>query len=155
MSNSQETTLLKPVSIPKIRYEVSKAPLDAPDVAVAFHDEDTPGLIPINALTQPLLVSLKVWPAALPDYTYRLLFDAEKVGPEKLILASHTPGDPLSLEVPTDLLSEGIHDIAYVIKNPGNQVEEISNSFQSRSTKHHQARLSLPQYNFRPRSRMA
>ncbi|KPX25890.1 hypothetical protein ALQ08_03639 [Pseudomonas syringae pv. delphinii] len=130
MSNFQETALLKPVSIPKSRYKGSKAPLDAPDVAVAFHDEDTPGLIPVNALTQPLNVSLKVWPAALPDYTYRLVFDAKKVGPEKLILASHTPGDLLSLEVPTDLLSEGIHNIAYVIKNPENQVEETSNSFQ-------------------------
>ncbi|RMV73820.1 hypothetical protein ALP05_05773 [Pseudomonas caricapapayae] len=135
MKSLQENNLLKPVIIPKNRYTGSKAPLDAPDVAVAFHDEDTPGLIPVNALSEPLPVSLKVWQAALPDYTYRLVFDAEKVGPEKLILPSHTPGDPLSLEVPTNLLSEGFHDIAYAIKNPINQVEERSDPFRIRIDK--------------------
>ncbi|WP_440814459.1 hypothetical protein ACTACJ_11580 [Pseudomonas syringae] len=129
MNNFQKTDLLKPAVIPNVRYRGLKAPLVAPDVAVAFHDVDTPGLIPISALIQPLTVSLKVWQAALPDYTYQLFFDMNKVGPKKLILASHTPGDPLSLEVPVDLLSEGFHDIAYVITNPGNQVEETSDSF--------------------------
>ncbi|MCI3944831.1 hypothetical protein K0038_01858 [Pseudomonas syringae] len=129
MNHGQETHLPIPVIIPKTCDKVSKAPLAAPDVAVAFHDEDTPGLIPVSSLTQPLIVSLNVWAAARPDYTYQLYFDMEKEGPEKLILPSHAPGDPLYLSVSVDLLSEGFHTVAYMIKNPENQTEEISDSF--------------------------
>ena len=41
-------------------------PLQAPDIAVAFHDQDDFGLIPISALGNSLIMDLKVWEAARP-----------------------------------------------------------------------------------------
>ncbi|AHF66821.1 hypothetical protein [Pseudomonas cichorii] len=103
--------------------------LKAPDVAVAFHDEDTPGLLPISELTKPVIVDLEVWAGAQPGYTYSLHWDGETVGPEKPILGTHRPGDPLTLEIPVGLLTEGTHTLQYQTFNPESQVRNESNIF--------------------------
>ncbi|MCV4283574.1 hypothetical protein [Pseudomonas capsici] len=103
--------------------------LKAPDVAAAFHDEDTPGLLPISELTKPVTVDLEVWAGAQPGYTYTLLWNGEKVGPEKPILDTHRPGDPLTLEIPVDLLTEGKHTLQYQTYNPQSQIRNDSNIF--------------------------
>jgi hypothetical protein len=87
--------------------------LPAPDVAVAFHDEDNFGLIPVADSHTPLTVDLTVWDAAEAGYTYQLMWDTEVAGPEKVILATEKPGDALTLEVSLDLLTEGPHVLGY------------------------------------------
>jgi hypothetical protein len=103
--------------------------LDAPDIEGAFHDDDNPGLLPIVLLTDPVTVSLKSWPAALPGYTYQLFFNDDLIGPAKPILESDKPGDRLTLEIPLDLLTEGNHAIAYEAVNVFNQVKRLSEFF--------------------------
>ncbi|RMO10665.1 hypothetical protein ALQ48_04158 [Pseudomonas coronafaciens pv. zizaniae] len=118
-----------PVAVPGNRHRNLNLVLTPPDIAAAFHDQDTPGLIPVGELSQPLAVDLVVWPAARPDYTYQLLFDGIAIGPRKLILPSHAPGDPLQLEIPSDLLLEGFHNVAYLVVNPINQTKQESDIF--------------------------
>ncbi|MDB5979383.1 MAG: hypothetical protein JWQ69_398 [Pseudomonas sp.] len=103
--------------------------IDAPDVKVAFHDEDTPGLLPISELNNPIAVDLFVWPAARPRYTYQLMWDGNRLGPEKEISDTDQAGDPLTLEIPVDVLSEGPHELRYRIYNPFSQLEEFSEKF--------------------------
>ncbi|MCF5679340.1 hypothetical protein GIV27_25730 [Pseudomonas syringae] len=129
MKNTFKNNLPTPISLPKNGYRNLNLELPAPDIAVAFHDEDTPGLLPVTEVSQPLIVDLTVWPAARPNYTYQLLFDNSETGPIKLILDSHKPGDLLKLEIPTELLLEGFHDVAYVVTNPANQVSQASEIF--------------------------
>ncbi|MCK9732505.1 hypothetical protein [Pseudomonas syringae] len=129
MKNCSNNYLPTPVSISGNRHRNLNLVLAAPDIAVAFHDQDTPGLIPVAEASQTLTVDLVVWPAALPSYTYQLLFNSIATGPQKLILPSHAPGDPLHLEIPAELLLEGFHDVAYVVVNPINQVEQRSEIF--------------------------
>jgi hypothetical protein len=78
------------------RSTVEPLPLPAPDVAVAFHDEDSLGLIPVSELNGPLRVDLKVWEAAEPGYIYQLHWDGNNLGPEKVIAATEKPGDSLT-----------------------------------------------------------
>ncbi|OUM06499.1 hypothetical protein BW686_15485 [Pseudomonas syringae] len=129
MKNTLKNNLPTPIPFQKKGHRNLNLELAAPDIAVAFHDEDTPGLIPVTEVPQPLIVDLKVWPAARPDYTYQLLFDNHKTGPEKLILASHAPGDALTLEIPPELLLEGFHEVAYLVTNPINNVSQPSEVF--------------------------
>ncbi|MBM0211097.1 hypothetical protein ALQ72_03773 [Pseudomonas syringae pv. maculicola] len=78
----------------------NRKPLDAPVVPAALSN----GLLPLNSLNKPVQVSLSVWPGAQTGYTYQLYFDDTLIEPKKEILASHKPGDPLSLEIPKELL---------------------------------------------------
>jgi hypothetical protein len=89
-------------------------PLELPTVPVAIDG----GLLPIEYLTTPVKVSFPVWQAAEAGYTYQLVFDGNKVPPEKVILNADKPGDPLEVEVPVELLTEGAHRIAYRIFSP-------------------------------------
>lgn len=99
-----------------------RKPLDAPVIPAALNN----GLLPIASLSNPVQVKLEVWPGALTGYTYQLYFNEMLIGPKKEILASHKPGDTLSLEIPQALLGEGNHSVAYAIENPGNMVVEFS-----------------------------
>jgi hypothetical protein len=103
--------------------------LDAPDVSVAYHDEDNPGLLPISELNNPITVDLVVWAGARPGYTYQLVWDNVRLGPEKQISAAHLPGDPLTLEIPVEVLTEGAHELRYRVFNPIPQLENFSDIF--------------------------
>lgn len=120
---------MKLIPRPNQRYHLDPAMLDAPDVPVAFHDEDTPGLLPVSALINPVVVTLKAWPAARPDFTYRLVWDDIPTGPIKKITVVDLPGKPLTLEIPIDLLTEGSHKVQYVTFNPISEIYNLSYSF--------------------------
>jgi hypothetical protein len=111
------------------RTEQDPFPLPAPDVAVAFHDEDSLGLIPVSELSAPLTADFKVWDAAEEGYTYKLYWDGTSTGPEKVILATDKPGDPLTLEIPVELLTEGFHSLAYRTYSPDADSENFSDVF--------------------------
>lgn len=104
-------------------------PLKAPDVAVAFHDADNLGLIPVTNLNAPVIVDLEVWEAAEPGYTYQLTWNGTPSGPEKVIQASEKPGDPLTLEIPVDFLKEGVHRLTYRTYSPAADSENFSDEF--------------------------
>ncbi|CAM3106552.1 hypothetical protein BZK31_05870 [Pseudomonas floridensis] len=129
MKSIFNNSLLAPAHVPK--KPCSREPLEllAPDIEVAFHDADTPGLIPISALNAPLTMTFKVWPGAIKGYGYQLCFNGKNSGPIGIILDSHTPGDILTLDIPTELLTEGFHNVQYMVVNPTNQVEEYSTVF--------------------------
>ncbi len=123
------TTQQKPRIIP--HYQTRRGGKETiihekPDVPVAFHDEDTPGLLPVAALENPVVVTLKVWPAARPTFAYQLVWNNEAQGPIKFILDDEKPGDPLTLEIPVRLLSEGIHTLQYRTVNPFSEVANRS-----------------------------
>ncbi|GFM83720.1 hypothetical protein PSCICN_44120 [Pseudomonas cichorii] len=118
-----------PIIISGNHLRIQNPDLKAPDVAAAFHDEDTPGLLPISELNNPVTVDLEVWTGAQPGYTYTLYWDGKTVSPEKPILDTHRPGDPLTLEIPIDLLTEGTHTLQYQTSNPESQVRNESNIF--------------------------
>lgn len=120
-------TQRKPLIIPQYR-KTKQEPVshEKPDVPIAFHDDDTPGLLPVSALENPVTVTLKVWPAARPGYTYQLLWDNVRNGPVETILDTHKPGDPLTLQIPVTLLDEGIHTLQYRTLNPASEVANRS-----------------------------
>ena len=97
----------------RTRTTVEPIPLPAPDIAVAFHDDDSRGLIPVSELGAPLKLDLKVWDAAEPGYTYNLYWNGTDYPPIKVISATDKPGDPIFLDIPADLLSEGLHSAQY------------------------------------------
>jgi hypothetical protein len=99
-----------------------------PFVGAAFHDEDNEGLLPISVLSQPVRVDLQVWDAASPDDTYQLLWDGGLIGVEKTILNTEEPGDPIFLEIPIDVLTEGIFSLAYRTTNIENGATDDSGS---------------------------
>jgi len=129
MNTPKIRTQLMPTRVPRGRRLELNEELELADVEVAFHDDDTPGLIPISALIQPLLVTIKVWEGARPGYTYQLYFNGESVGPVNTISESDKPGDPLTLEAPVDLLTEGYHSVSYLVTNPANQYQEYANAY--------------------------
>lgn len=96
--------------------------LDAPGVPVMLGD----GIIPIEYLDTPITVTLKVWAAARPGFTYQLLWNEQLIGPEKSVLPGELPGSPLELEIPQRLLIEGVHQVAYQTKNPESLVTNQS-----------------------------
>lgn len=99
-----------------------------PFVEAAFHDEDNEGLLPVSALNEPVKVDLVVWDTAeIGDY-YQVRWNHQKIGERKTIADTDTPGKPLFLEIPTEVLLEGIHDLSYSTINAENTVEEWSTS---------------------------
>lgn len=96
--------------------------LTAPVIAAALND----GLLPVHSLNTPLEVLLNVWQGARPGYTYQLYFDGVLIGLKKEILPSQMPGDDLILHIPSELLKEGRHSVAYAVENPINMVVEFS-----------------------------
>lgn len=104
-------------------------PIEAPDIAVAFHDQDDFGLIPVSALDNPITVDLKVWEGAEAGYKYQLLWDGDAYGPEKIIQPEERPGSPLTLEIPATLQTEGFHSLAFRTYSPNTTVEDFSEVF--------------------------
>lgn len=104
-------------------------PIEAPDIAVAFHDEDSQGLLPVSALDTPIKVDLKVWEGALTGQTYQLLWNGEPHGVVKSIKDSETFGDPLTLEIPIELLTEGTHIMGFYVESPSTGVGVFSGEF--------------------------
>ncbi len=100
--------------------------LPLPVVGAAFHDEDNEGLLPLTALTQPVIVELKVWSEAVEDDTYQLYWNNKLVGDAKTILDTDQPGDPLFLEIPPEFLVEGVHSLAYLAINHENGAGDYS-----------------------------
>ncbi|MEE4663564.1 hypothetical protein V2J91_00490 [Pseudomonas alliivorans] len=129
MKTVLKSTVPAPIHVLKKHAKGQPLELVAPDIEVAFHDQDTPGLIPISALDAPLTVTLKVWPGAVKGYGYQLHFDSKDIGPTEEILETHAPGDILTLEIPTDLMTEGFHTVQYKAFNPTNEVKEYSDVF--------------------------
>lgn len=118
----------KPTVI-SLRSSRAPVPIAAPDVAVAFHDADDLGLIPVSALGAPITVDLTVWEGAEERYVYQLLWDGEPHGPEKEITSSEQPGDPLTLEIPVALQTNGRHSLAFRTYSPNTTVEDESAVF--------------------------
>lgn len=114
-----------------LRTGFSRAPIqiDAPDIAVAFHDADNNGLIPVSALNAPIIVDLKVWEGAEAGYTYRLMWDEKATGPAKTIQQNAKPGDPLTLELSTDLQTEGRHTLGFSTYSEKTGVTDLSETF--------------------------
>lgn len=123
-----KTSSQSPIII-NTRQERAPIPLDAPDIAVAFHDEDNFGLIPVSELGSNLILDFKVWEAARPGFTYRLVWDDVLTGPEKIIQDTDVPGNPLTLEIPVTLLIEGKHTAGYRVFNPATEYENFSDPF--------------------------
>lgn len=123
-----KTSSQSPIII-NTRQERAPIPLDAPDIAVAFHDEDNFGLIPVSELGSNLILDFKVWEAARPRFTYRLVWDDVLTGPEKIIQDTDVPGNPLTLEIPVTLLIEGKHTAGYRVFNPATEYENFSDPF--------------------------
>ena len=92
-------------------------PIAPPDIAVAFHDEDNFGLIPVSALDTPITVDLKVWEGAEPGYFYQLQWNGKNTGPIKAVQDNEKPGDPLTLEVPVEVQTEGRHELSFEVKS--------------------------------------
>jgi len=97
-------------------------PLALPTIPAALAE----GLIPNDALTTPITVNFPVWQAAEPQYTYQLVFDGERVLPEKEILSTDKPGDLLTVQIPVSLLSEGTHAVSYRVYSPFSDSEVFS-----------------------------
>lgn len=104
-------------------------PMEAPDIAVAFHDEDNLGLLPVSALDSPIVVDLKVWRGADAGYTYQLVWDGELSGAIKEIQADEKPGDPLTLELPAALQTEGTHSLCFQAVSPTTGANVLSETF--------------------------
>ncbi len=101
--------------------KVQSPELKAPLIPIALDN----GIIPIEFLTAPVAVEFEVWAAARPQFTYQLLLDGALVGSEKII-TDELPGDLLTLEIPVDLLTEGLHDVGYRTKNPFSEITDDS-----------------------------
>lgn len=104
-------------------------PIEAPDIAVAFHDADNMGLIPVSALVAPITVNLKVWEGAEAGYTYRLMWDGESEGLAKTIQENERPGDPLTLELPIDLQTEGRHALGFSTYSAKTGITDYAETF--------------------------
>lgn len=105
----------KPILARSAPFRNEPLSLPAPDVAIAFHDEDSLGLIPVSALDAPLTVDLFVWEAARPRYTYGIYWNGDRTKIVKTITEDDNPGDPLTLELPLDFLTEGTHSLAFSV----------------------------------------
>lgn len=121
MNSSSNTQTLVHTHIDQIQ----SPGLVAPAIPAAIYDEDHEGLLPISMLNRPLRVEFSGWLAIRPGHTCQLLWNGTLTGEVKTITTEGV-GDPLFLEVPADLLTEGVHHIAYRATNTYNGVHEHS-----------------------------
>ncbi|MFY1667505.1 Ig-like domain-containing protein [Pseudomonas sp. Pseu.R1] len=84
------------------------------------------GLLPIEYVDMPVKVVFPVWQAAEAGYTYQLVFNGVRIMPEKTILETDTPGTPLHVDIPVELLNEGTHAVAYRVYSPLGDSENFS-----------------------------
>lgn len=107
-------------------YETTALPvplnLDTPTIPTALEN----GTLPIEFHHRPVTVTFRVWQGSMPGYIYQLRWNGMEVGPQKTILDQENPGDPLTLEIPVALLTEGIHRVSYLVKNPWSLIENYS-----------------------------
>jgi hypothetical protein len=122
-------TVKQTPSIVSSRAGRAPIPIEAPDIAIAFHDEDNFGLIPVSVIGSPIKVDLKVWEGANTGYIYQLMWDGKAKGPEKIIQPADTVGDPLELELPVELQTEGPHSLGFRAYSPNTTVEDLSEVF--------------------------
>jgi len=123
------TNYNQPIVVHKKSFRSDALQLDAPDIPGAFHDEDNPGLMPIDLLSAPVSIEFEVWAAAKPGFTYQLVWDGKPEGEEYEIGTSHEPGDLLTLEIPVEFFTEGRHSVAYRTFNPVSLVANYSDAF--------------------------
>lgn len=97
--------------------------LVSPTVDISLNSD---GLLPIDALTSPVVVTFPVWEAVTLNTSYQLLWDRNPVGIVKLIQEDDKPGDILILELPVDELISGKHKLAYRLINLENDVQSDS-----------------------------
>lgn len=87
---------------------------------------DSEGLLPVDALNGPVVVTFPVWAVVVPNTSYQLLWDRHPIGLVKLIQADDKPGDILTLEIPMEALTSGEHQLAYRLVNLENGVQADS-----------------------------
>lgn len=98
-----------------------------PNVPDALYDDDHQGLLMLDKLITPLRVECEVWFDVRQGDTYQLLWNNTPIGIIKTI-TTEQPGVSVFLEVPVQLLVEGVHDIAYRITDPENHAHTDSAS---------------------------
>jgi hypothetical protein len=103
---------------------VNAPELESPKIPVALDN----GIIPIEYLAVPVVVTFPVWPAATTNQTYQLLWDNERASGEKYITETDKPGDLLQLEIPVNLLTEGDHTVSYRTFSVNSEFENRSES---------------------------
>ncbi|MCQ2997282.1 hypothetical protein NLO88_20300 [Pseudomonas syringae] len=114
-------------------YNASSAPaasflagddnLVPPTVEISLNSD---GLLPVSALTTPVIVTFPAWAAIVPNTSYRLLWDKTPIGITKLVNEDDKPGDILTLEIPVAALNNGKHSLAYRLVNLENGVQTDS-----------------------------
>jgi len=118
MCNSRNTRSL----VSRARNSKPRA-LTAPVIPLA---DPIDGLLTLEDLLLPVTMSLVVWDEALPGDTYQLLWNDNLVGSAKPIGDDDRPGDPLSLDVPVELLVEGTHQAQYLATDIGGGLSKES-----------------------------
>ncbi|MFK3970601.1 hypothetical protein ACI2KS_07700 [Pseudomonas sp. NPDC087358] len=105
MCNSHQTPLVT-------RYSAKALP--QPSVPVA---DPVDGLLTLEDLQRPVVMSFVMWPEAVPGHSYQLAWNGLLVG-EKKYIGSEQPGDPLTLEIPVGLLgADGVYTAGYAAIN--------------------------------------
>ncbi|WP_259645068.1 hypothetical protein [Pseudomonas cichorii] len=95
--------------------------LEKPTIPAALEN----GVLPIEYLDKPVIITFTVWEGARPGYMYQLIWNDMNAGPQKTIL-NEVPGDKLTLEIPVALLTEGVHSVAYETNNPESLIKNRS-----------------------------
>ncbi|GAB7531845.1 Ig-like domain-containing protein [Pseudomonas sp. 3A(2025)] len=107
-------------------YETTALPvpmnLDVPYIPAALEN----GILPIEFHNRPVAVTFRVWEGSMVGYIYQLRWNGMEAGPKKTILDHEKPGDPLTLEIPVALLTEGNHEVSYLVKNPFSLITNYS-----------------------------
>ncbi len=96
--------------------------LDKPSIPTALEN----GILPIEFQNRPVTVTFTVWEGAMQGYLYQLRWNGMPVGPEKSLSGQENPGDPLTLEIPVAVLSEGTYQVSYQVMNPESLIVNYS-----------------------------
>jgi hypothetical protein len=124
---------MNPTQTDRLPIEGNTNPfLPMPTVAVVL---DEHGLLPVNVLNEPLIVTFSAWPDVTAGEIYQLLWDDTPAGPRESIIEECKPGDILTLGLPANELTEGQHKLAYRVTNPENGLESDSLHIQIRIDK--------------------
>jgi hypothetical protein len=81
------------------------------------------GLLTLEKLAQPVVMTFPVWNEAYPGHTYQLTWN-EILTSEKKSITTEKPGDPLSLTIPSGLLvNDGTYQVGFgAINELGGQI---------------------------------